>query len=53
MGSNYKPKTLTKPNIHFVEDALNEEKYMKSVGVRAIEELFKSAKKEGINLVLS
>ncbi|CEN23596.1 D-alanyl-D-alanine carboxypeptidase [[Clostridium] sordellii] len=51
LTSNYKPKNLTKLNIPFVEDSIEEEKYMKTVGAKAIKQLFEQAKKEGIEFL--
>ncbi|CEN21743.1 D-alanyl-D-alanine carboxypeptidase [[Clostridium] sordellii] len=51
LTSNYKPKNLTKLNIPFVEDSIEEEKYMKAVGAKAIKQLFGQAKKEGVEFL--
>ena len=51
LTSNYKPDSLVKLNIPFLDSASDEERYMKSESSKAIEELFNSAQKEGIKLL--
>ncbi|MGL6108097.1 M15 family metallopeptidase [Romboutsia sp.] len=51
LGLDYKPVDLKIPQIPFIDDATNEEQQIEVVVVNAIEELFKVAKSEGINLL--
>ena len=51
LGLKYEPKNLTKVNIDFLSDSADEEKYMDKEAAMSIEELFKTAKSEGINLI--
>lgn len=50
LNSDYIPANLTKPNIKFVSSATDEEKMMQGEAAKALEQLFKGAKKENINL---
>ena len=51
LSLKYEPKNLTKVNIDFLSDSADEEKYMDKEAAMSIEELFKTAKSEGINLI--
>lgn len=49
--SNYKPKNMIKPNMPFLESVTEEDKIMDSIAAKSMEELFNTAKEEGINLI--
>ena len=51
LKSSYKPKELVNPNIHFDASATNEERFMTPDSAKAIEKLFKDARKDGINFL--
>lgn len=51
INSEYRPQNMIKPNILFLEIAKEEERLMDSVASKNIEDLFREAKKEGINLI--
>lgn len=51
LGLKYEPKNLTKVNIDFLSNSTDEEQYMDKEAAMSIEELFKTAKSEGINLI--
>lgn len=50
LGKNYKPKDLIKPNVRFFSNMTKEEKLMRKEAGEALDELFKAAGNEGINL---
>ena len=51
LDKKYKPGSLRKVNIDFVGNISSEEKYLTEVAADAVEEMFATAKKEGIILV--
>lgn len=51
ISSKYKPKNMVKPNIPFIDDSTEEEKYLQEEAAKAIEELFANAKEEGIEFL--
>lgn len=51
LSLKYKPKNLIKVNIDFLSNSTDEERYMDKEAAMSIEELFKTAKSEGINLI--
>ena len=50
LNSDYIPENLTTPNIEFASSAADEEKRMQGEAAKALEQLFKGAKKENIKL---
>ena len=48
LDSKYEPENLVNPNIPFVNDSIEDERYMQDIAAQAIEELFYTAKYEGI-----
>lgn len=51
LSLKYKPKNLIKVNIDFLSNSTDEERYMDKEAAMSIEELFKTAKSDGINLI--
>lgn len=51
LDSKYEPENLVNPNIPFVNDSIEDERYMQDIAAQAIEELFYTAKYEGIELI--
>ncbi|EHJ01598.1 peptidase M15B and M15C DD-carboxypeptidase VanY/endolysin [Clostridium sp. DL-VIII] len=50
LNSDYTPANLIKPNVRFVSSSADEERMMQGNAAKALEELFKAAGKENINL---
>lgn len=51
LESDYNLEDMIKPNIKFLDSTTHEEMHMQIEAGKAIEELFKAAKEEGINLI--
>lgn len=51
LKSNYKPKNMVKCNIPFIDGSIAEEKYLDEDAAKAIEQLFITAKGEGIEFL--
>lgn len=51
ISKDYAPENITKVNIPFVEEATEEEKQMAGVPAKAVEDLVKQAKEEGIQFL--
>ncbi|GAA0122960.1 MAG: M15 family metallopeptidase [Clostridium argentinense] len=50
LGKNYEPSDLMKPDVRFFSNMTREEKLMRREAGEALEELFKAAENDGINL---